>query len=103
MKTQTAKKLAALAITFATALSVTQAFAQTSQAPTPSWRVQSNGPGVGKTRAQVYAELVQAQEAGVIPTGNAHSQPSATTIETNRIRFALAERAWKGHTDIAAQ
>lgn len=103
MKTQTVKKLAVLAITLVTTVSVTQAFAQNSQVASASWRAQDNAPGMGKTRAQVYAEMVQAEEAGVIPAGNTHNPLTPAMIETNRIRFALAERYWKSHADVNAQ
>jgi len=102
MKTQTVKKLAVLAITLVTTVPVTQAFAQNSQVASASWRTQDNAPGVGKTRAQVYAELVQAEEAGVIPA-NTHNPLTPAMIETYRIRFAMAERYWKGHADVDAQ
>ncbi len=45
----------------------------------------------GKTRAQVYAELVQAERAGFVPSGNADYPPRPVTIERNLMRFKLAE------------
>lgn len=51
--------------------------------------------GAGKTRAQVRAELLQAQEAGVIPTLNAEYPPSADTIARNRAHFQQTQQAWR--------
>jgi hypothetical protein len=137
------KKLTVVAVTLVAAVSVTRAFAQTSQvepAPTmpmmqgaqagsdmvehcnammrhvkldvapradaipQSWQAPDNASSVGKTRAQVQAELLQAEEAGVVPISN-HTYPGgeASVIRSNQYRFASAERAWKGHTDADAQ
>jgi Domain of unknown function (DUF4148) len=42
----------------------------------------------GKSRAQVMAELVQAQKAGLIPTTEADYPPSDNEIRLNRERYA---------------
>jgi hypothetical protein len=142
------KKLAVVAITLATAASMTRAFAQTSQveqsstmhlaqgaqpnsgmsdmathctsmmrhtklevtpsaeASPQSWRAptsQDNMPSVEKTRAQVQAELLQAEEAGAIPVRSPDYPPSARTIERNRVRFAIIERAWHGQSNVNSQ
>ncbi len=140
------KKLTVVAVTLVTAVSVSRAFAQTSQvepAPTmpmmqsaqagqagrdmvehcnammqhvkldvalrtdaipQSWQTPDNTSSVGKTRAQVQAELLQAEEAGVIPiSSRTYPGGEASVIKSNQYRFASAERAWKGHTDADAQ
>ncbi|TKC86880.1 DUF4148 domain-containing protein [Trinickia terrae] len=51
----------------------------------------------GKTRAQVQTELLQAREAGWLPTGNAHYPPSAEMRERNRVQFQQAENWWRAH------
>lgn len=53
----------------------------------------------GKTREQVRAELLQAEEAGLIPVHRNDYPPSAETIARNRIRFQQIELAW--HSDTA--
>ncbi|MFM0505126.1 DUF4148 domain-containing protein [Paraburkholderia caffeinilytica] len=49
---------------------------------------------IGKTRAQVYQELIDARRAGTIPTTEADYPPSQRTIETNRARHRIFERYW---------
>ncbi|MFM0388403.1 DUF4148 domain-containing protein [Paraburkholderia dipogonis] len=49
----------------------------------------------GKTRAQVRAELLQAEEAGSIPAGNARYPAGPSLIERNRMRFQQAEEWWR--------
>jgi Domain of unknown function (DUF4148) len=76
------------------------------EASPQSWhaaQLTGSGASVGLTRAQVRAELVQAEEAGVIPVHSPDYPPSARTIERNRVRFALAEHAWKTHAEVNAQ
>jgi len=51
----------------------------------------------GKTRAQVRAELLQAEEAGLIPVHRNDYPPSAETIAHNRVRFQQIEQAWKAN------
>ncbi|WP_087882072.1 DUF4148 domain-containing protein [Caballeronia mineralivorans] len=103
MNTQTVKKLAALLITLGAAVSVPPVFAQTAQAAPQSLSRQDTAPATGKTRAQVYAELIQAEEAGLIPAGGHNYPPSAATIARNRIDFALAEQSWKKQGEAAPQ
>ncbi|MCX4160974.1 MULTISPECIES: DUF4148 domain-containing protein [Paraburkholderia] len=55
----------------------------------------------GKTREQVRAELLQAEEAGLIPTHRNDYPPSAETIARNRVRFQQIEQAWQGGSSIA--
>jgi hypothetical protein len=47
----------------------------------------------GKTRAQVRAELVEAQRAGLIPFPKNDYPPSAKTIARNRALFQLSHAA----------
>ena len=44
----------------------------------------------GPTRADVIAELVQAQRDGTVPTSNWDYPPSAQTIARNRELYAIA-------------
>ncbi|RKF35913.1 hypothetical protein BCY88_08800 [Paraburkholderia fungorum] len=50
---------------------------------------------IGKTRAQVRAELLQAEEAGLLPTLNAEYPPSADTIVRNQAQFQQTRQAWR--------
>ncbi|ERJ34024.1 hypothetical protein L810_3578 [Burkholderia sp. AU4i] len=50
---------------------------------------QSGNPVRGKTRAEVYAELIQAQKDGLIPSGKADYPPSQATIQRNRELYQL--------------
>jgi hypothetical protein len=60
------------------------------------WAPKPNGSAViGTTRAQVRAELLQAEETGLIPTLNAEYPPSADTIARNRAHFQQTELAWR--------
>jgi hypothetical protein len=56
----------------------------------------------GKTRAQVRAELLQAEEAGWIPAGNTRYPPSAETMARNRAQFQQAEKWWKADGQLNA-
>ncbi|MFM0735133.1 DUF4148 domain-containing protein [Paraburkholderia sediminicola] len=49
---------------------------------------------IGKTRAQVREELIEAQRAGIIPTTEADYPPSQRTINANRARYQISERYW---------
>ncbi len=96
-----AKKLAVAAVTLLSALSVTSAFALSSlKAPL----AQDNAPTMEKTRAQVQAELVQAEEAGVFPTSQ-HNYPNIDPAvkKANQYRFASAEQWWHSNTNTNAQ
>jgi hypothetical protein len=55
----------------------------------------------GKTRAEVRAELLEAEEAGVIPVRRNDYPPSARTIARNRVIFAQAEMAWHKNDQVA--
>lgn len=48
----------------------------------------------GKTRAQVYQELIEARRQGLIPTPDYDYPPSQRTIENNKIRNQIVERYW---------
>ncbi|WP_175828889.1 DUF4148 domain-containing protein [Burkholderia cepacia] len=48
-----------------------------------------------KTRAQVQAEILQAGEAGMLPSRGFDYPPSADTISRNRVRYLRLEQAWK--------
>lgn len=51
----------------------------------------------GKTRAQVRAELIEAERAGVIPVRNAEYPAEPETIARNKVRFEKAESWWLAH------
>ncbi|WP_175823256.1 DUF4148 domain-containing protein [Burkholderia sp. BCC0419] len=55
----------------------------------------SSGPVSGKTRAQVQAEILQAGEAGMLPSRGFDYPPNADTISRNRARYLRLEQAWK--------
>ncbi|MEJ0003083.1 MAG: DUF4148 domain-containing protein [Pararobbsia sp.] len=94
-----AKKLVIAAVTLFSAVSVTSAFAL-SQPPL----TQDNAPTMQRTRAQVQAELVQAEEAGVLPASQ-HNYPNIDPAvkKANQYRFASAERWWGSNTNTTAQ
>jgi hypothetical protein len=46
----------------------------------------------GRTRAEVRAELIEAQRAGIIPVPDADYPPSKRTIERNQARFSALEK-----------
>jgi Domain of unknown function (DUF4148) len=56
----------------------------------------------GKTRAQVRAELLQAEEAGLIPAGKTHYPPDAQTMARNRAQFQQAENWWRARGQLNA-
>lgn len=56
----------------------------------------------GKTRAQVRAELLQAEEAGLVPVRRNDYPPSAETVAHNRVRFQQIEQAWKAGGQLTA-
>ncbi|AJZ56055.1 DUF4148 domain-containing protein [Paraburkholderia fungorum] len=56
----------------------------------------------GKTRAQVRAELLQAERAGFAPANKNDYPPSATTIARNQARFQQIEQAWRGSDQMTA-
>ena len=49
----------------------------------------------GKTRAQARAELLQAQEAGLVPVPKNDYPISAEAIARNRARFQQGEHTWR--------
>lgn len=49
---------------------------------------------IGKTRAQVRDELIEARRAGTIPTTEADYPPSQRTINANRTSYQIFERYW---------
>lgn len=76
-------------------------------APTVAFQADANAvaggnAATGKTRAQVRAELLQAQEAGLVPIHTNDYPPSAETIARNRTRFQQVEHAWKSEGQLAA-
>lgn len=58
--------------------------------------------GYGKTRAQVRAELLEAQRAGLAPVHKNDYPPSAETIARNRVRFQQIEQAWHTGDQVTA-
>ncbi|HGO6129137.1 MULTISPECIES: DUF4148 domain-containing protein [Burkholderia cepacia complex] len=50
---------------------------------------QIGSPARGKTRAEVYAELIQAQKDGLIPSSKSDYPPSEATIRRNRELYQL--------------
>jgi Domain of unknown function (DUF4148) len=64
--------------------------------------VAGGNAATGKTRAQVRAELLQAEEAGVVPVDKIDYPPSAQTIARNRARFQQVEHAWKSDGQLSA-
>src|SRR5258708_647077 len=55
-----------------------------------------------KTRAQVRAELLQAEEAGSIPAGSAHYPASPELMARNRVQFQQAEKWWRARGQLNA-
>jgi hypothetical protein len=51
----------------------------------------------GKTRAQVRAELIQAEETGMVPAGNTRYSAGPSTIARNRYNFQSARTWWAAH------
>jgi hypothetical protein len=71
----------------ALAASLTLSAAAFAELP-PSTQTSPNG---SKTRAQVRAELVDAQHHGVIPAKKTDYPPSADTVQQNRRNHAIAK------------
>ncbi|WP_322058518.1 DUF4148 domain-containing protein [Paraburkholderia sp. J63] len=59
-------------------------------------------PALGKTRAQVRAELLQAGEEGMLPPRWVDYPPSAATRARNREDFLRVEQVWKAKGIIPA-
>jgi Domain of unknown function (DUF4148) len=81
-------KIARTMLLFSCLISSTAAFSQTPppQADTGTQATQ------GKTRAQVRAELIEAQRAGVIPTTDIDYPASDETIRRNQELYRLAQK-----------
>ncbi|RQR27607.1 DUF4148 domain-containing protein [Burkholderia sp. Bp9143] len=56
----------------------------------------------GVTRAEVIADLVQAQRDGTVPTSNSDYPPSASTVARNRELYAIAHGDQRTATAAAA-
>jgi hypothetical protein len=56
----------------------------------------------GKTRAQVRAELIEAEQAGVVPAGNTRYPAGPSMISRNKIEFQKAKSWWAAHGQGAA-
>ena len=74
-------------------ISVNAAPAVATQADVNS--VADGSSATGKTRAQVKAELLQAEESGFLPIHKNDYPPSAETIARNRMHFQQIEQAWR--------
>ena len=72
----------------------------------PTWTGSTNADAAtssqGKTRAQVRAELIQAEEAGLVPAGKTDYPAGLNTIARNRINFQKAKTWWEAHGQQAA-
>jgi len=69
----------------------------------------TNGPSTaeratayGKTRAQVRAELLQAQRAGTVPVHKNDYPPSVEAVARNQVRFQQIEQAWRAGGPVVA-
>lgn len=69
----------------------------------------TNGPstadrttGFGKTRAQVCAELFEAERAGTVPVHKNEYPPSVETVARNQARFQQIEQAWRAGDPVVA-
>jgi Domain of unknown function (DUF4148) len=51
----------------------------------------------GETRAQVRAQLIQAEETGMVPAGNTRYPAGPSTIARNRYNFQSARTWWAAH------
>ncbi|WP_407973388.1 hypothetical protein ACJ51O_38425 (plasmid) [Burkholderia pyrrocinia] len=56
-----------------------------------------------KTRARVSAELLQAEQMGVVPAGRTAYPAGPVTIGRNQAQFHRAEAYWRAHDGLAAQ
>jgi hypothetical protein len=59
-------------------------------------------PDAPKTRAQVRAELIAAQQAGQIPTSDVDYPPSADTVRHNQQLYRLSEKFDAKHPRFAS-
>jgi Domain of unknown function (DUF4148) len=56
----------------------------------------------GKTRAQVRAELLDAERAGLVPAHRNDYPPSTETVARNQVRFQQVEQAWRSSDQLTA-
>ncbi len=84
-------KLSRLIFTFIVALATSTAFATSTLGTAGAADVPHT---LGKTRAEVRMELIQAYRDGLLPTANNDYPPSAETQEHNRERLAATHPAW---------
>jgi len=56
--------------------------------------VKAQLPTLGKTREQVQQELIEAERAGLVPSGKHDYPPSQQAINRNRARFSVVENYW---------
>jgi hypothetical protein len=61
-----------------------------------------SAPDAPKTRAQVRAELIAAQQAGQIPTSDTDYPPSADTVRRNQQLYRLSENFEQKHPRFAS-
>jgi uncharacterized protein DUF4148 len=54
-------------------------------------------PNQGKTRAQVRAELIQAEQQGLVPAGNTRYPAGPDLIARNAYDFQQAKAWWETH------
>ena len=83
-----AMKIARTLLIFSCLIASTAAFSQTAPAPAGTDKQATQG----KTRAQVHAELIEAQRAGVIPTTDIDYPPSDDTIKRNQELYRIAHK-----------
>jgi len=57
---------------------------------------------LGKTRAQVHAELIQAEQAGLVPAGSTRYPAGPSLIARNAYNFQQARNWWETHGQRAA-
>ena len=58
--------------------------------------------GYWETRAQVRAELLEAQRAGTVPVHKNEYPPSVETVARNQVRFQQIEQAWRAGGPVVA-
>jgi hypothetical protein len=82
------KKIARTMLLLSCLISSTAAFSQTAL-PTAG---ADNQASQGKTRAQVHAELIEAERAGVIPTSDIDYPASEETIRRNKELYRVGHK-----------
>ena len=83
-----AMKIARTLLIFSCLIASTAAFSQTAPAPAGT----DNQATQGKTRAQVHAELIEAQRAGVIPTADTNYPADDATIKRNQELYRIGHK-----------